>query len=445
MILSFIFALFSILITFLCSSSFASFMMAGTTFVLGQIFCNIVQRENRDKAKILFNIVFSFLTIFACIHYMDTVVDWNIFALDWRDEYKYWLNVENVKYSTSLKDVLEYVNDTYSENNGHNSYIAILAYLAERYFDGNSLLLHFLGSALFGSLSSIIFFKILLLYFDKTKAMKNAIIFSLLSGVFTYGFNFLRDIHVYFFFLINTYILLTKFEVKKVIMLVLSCIILFSLRFESGIISLFFPIVYAYIRFKKNILLLLLIFPIVLGVGINVFMDNFLELKNSIEVYQDSFNDVLSRTEGLTSIVESLPPVLKEIAMFLNWFIYPFPSYIYLSNSENIYNALTSGLVIIYQFFHLMIMFLTAKWLLVNKTAKLLPSQIKYVLIIALALAFVSLSNMTIRRVLITYAIIYVAYLIIKEKLPRSVVKKDKMFVVVFYVFINVLYLLLKL
>lgn len=445
MIASFLFAFISIIITYLCSSSFASFVMASSIFVVGQFFCRIIEKENRDKANILFNIVFSCMTIFSCIHYMDTVVDWNIFALDWRDEYKYWLNVENVKYSTSLKDVLEYVNDTYSENNGHNSYIAILAYLAERYFDGNSLLLHFLGSALFGSLSSIIFFKILLLYFDKTKAMKNAIIFSLLSGVFTYGFNFVRDIHVYFFFLINVYILLSKFEIKKLIILILSCIAIFSLRFESGIISLFFPIVYAYIKFKKNILLLLLMFPIVLGVGINVFMDNFLEFSNSIEVYRDSFNDVLSKTEGITSIIGSLPPVLKEIAMFLNWFIYPFPSYIYLSNSENIYNALTSGLVIIYQFFNLLIMSLTAKWLLVNKKAKCLPIEVKYTLIIGIVYVCSSLLNQSVRRVLFVYAIIYVAYLIIKERLPRSVVKKNKMYVVVFYLFINVLYLFLKL
>ena len=444
MILSFIFALFSILITYLCSNSFASFMMAGTTFVLGQIFCNIVQRENRDKAKILFNIVFSFLTIFACIHYMDTVVDWSTFAQDWRDEYKYWLILEDVKHSTSLYDVLEYVNERFSENNGHNSYIAILAYLAERYFDGNSLLLHFLGSALFGSLSSVVFFKILLLYFDKTKAMKNAIIFSLLSGVLTYGFNLVRDIHVYFFFLINTYILLTKFEVKKVIMLVLSCIILFSLRFESGMFALVFPIFYIYNKFKKNWLLLLLFIPIVMSIAVSVFMDNYSKLKEAVEFYNQSFNDVLANTDGLTKIVESLPPVIKEIFSFLQWIIFPFPSYNALTQSSNIWNVLTSILIIVYQFFHLMIMFLTAKWLLVNKTAKLLPSQIKYALIIGLALAFVSLSNMTTRRVLITYAIIYVAYLIIKEKLSLSVIKKDKMFAVVFYLFINILYLILK-
>ncbi len=445
MILSFIFALFSILITFLCSNSFASFMMAGTTFVLGQIFCNIVQRENRDKAKILFNIVFSFLTIFACIHYMDKVVDWSIFAIDWRDEYKYWLMLEDVKHSTSLYDVLEYVNERFLENNGYNSYIAILAYLAERYFDGNCLLLHFLGSVLFGSLSSVVFFKILLLYFDKTKAMKNAIIFSLLSGVFTYGFNLVRDIHVYFFFLINTYILLTKFEVKKVIMLVLSCIILFSLRFESGIFALVFPIFYIYDKFKKNWLLLFFGFIILTVTLFNIYSSNYVKLEESIKIYSKLSDDILRETDGITGVLYGLPPVIKEIGMFLAWFVKPFPSYLKLSYSENIYNALTSILIIVYQFFHLMIMFLTAKWLLVNKTAKLLPSQIKYALIIGLALAFVSLSNMTIRRVLIVYAIIYVAYLIIKEKLPRSVVKKDKMFVVGFYVFINVLYLLLKL
>lgn len=67
--------------------------------------------------------------------------------------------------------------------------------------DGNNLLYQFMGSVLFGSLFSIVLYKIFLLYIDGKKAFKNVLIFSLCSVVFSYGFLFLRDVVILFFYI----------------------------------------------------------------------------------------------------------------------------------------------------------------------------------------------------------------------------------------------------
>lgn len=446
MIISFVFAFISIFITYLCSGSFASFLMAGTTFVLGQTFCNIVQRENRDKAKILFNVVFSSLTIFACIHYMDTVVDWKTFAVDWRDEYKFWLITEETKYSQNIATLFNeiFIDELYYKNHGYLFYISTLSYLAHNYFDGNSLLLQFLGSGLFGSLSCVILYKIMLLYFDKRKALGRTLIFSLCSAVLVYSFNFIRDIHIYFFFLLNTYILLSKFEIKKLVIMVISCALIFTLRFESGVISILFPAFYLYNKSRKNVILLMLLFLFGGIIFFAYFFKNVIIAMDNMNFYDDLTDRVLSEADGITNVLAGLPTPLKEIGLFLVWLIKPFPPYLSLVQSTNGYATIIAILVIIYQCFNFFILILAGKWMIVDKAYKRFSFELKLVLIIALILIILNLHSITIRRVLLVYPIIYLAYCLIKDEMPKNVVNKNKWALFGVYAVGIITYMILK-
>lgn len=209
MIISFVVAFLAIILTFVCSGAFASLLMTVFVFVSGQLLCRTIGRENRDRGRLLFNIVFSCLTVFACIHYMDTVVDWQAFALDWNDEYKFWKLSETLSGYLSVKSIFVdcFINRNVGgliENQGYVFYIGILAYIAETFLDGNNLLCQFMGSVLFGSLFSIVLYKIFLLYIDGKKAFKYVLIFSLCSVVFSYGFLFLRDVVILFFLCIDS-------------------------------------------------------------------------------------------------------------------------------------------------------------------------------------------------------------------------------------------------
>lgn len=212
---------------------------------------------------------------------MDTVVDWQAFALDWNDEYKFWKLSETLSCSPSVKSIFVdcFINRNvggFIENQGYVFYIGILAYIAETFLDGNNLLCQFMGSVLFGSLFSIVLYKIFLLYIDGKKAFKYVLLFSLCSVVFSYGFLFLRDVVILFFYASIQYIVLRKFTVRNLVGLILLSFIVFQLREEHGLFSIVFIAYYIYKAFRKIkvlVWLLLLGLPVVFFVYFGTYFD----------------------------------------------------------------------------------------------------------------------------------------------------------------------------
>lgn len=449
MIISFVVALFAIILTFICSGSFASLLMTVFVFASGQLLCRTIGRENRDRGRLLFNIVFSCLTTFACVHYMDTVVDWQTFALDWNDEYKFWKLSETLSRYFSVKSIFVdcFINRNVGgliENQGYVFYIGILAYIAETFLDGNNLLYQFMGSVLFGSLFSIVLYKIFLLYIDGKKAFKYVLLFSLCSIVFSYGFLFLRDVVILFFYVSILYIVLQKFTVHRLIGLILLSFIVFQLREEHGLFSIVFIAYYIYKAFRKIkvlVWLLLLCLPVVFFVYFGTYFDSSL---SSMESYKE-FTEVSANTVGgLSTNLFRLPPGIKEVVMFFYAALSPIPPWFPLLASTNLFNGIVSLHVIVYAIFWYIVFYSAFKWLVLDGRIKQLPVDMIWLLGIAMLFIFLNLSNPSHRRMMAVYPVIYLAYCFIKEKIPRPVVNKNKLVLSGIYVFGLVLYIFLK-
>ena len=134
MIYSLTFAVTAILLTIGISGSFASCSMAIFTFVLGHLYCNTVNSCNRYWVRKAFNVVFSLTTVFACIHYLDTVVNWNDFAIGWKDEYKFWSFTQE----GSVNDIGSLFYDCFIRrihitDEGYLFYISIISYIANNF------------------------------------------------------------------------------------------------------------------------------------------------------------------------------------------------------------------------------------------------------------------------------------------------------------------------
>lgn len=449
MIISFVVALFAIILTFICSGSFASLLMTVFVFASGQLLCRTIGRENRDRGRLLFNIVFSCLTTFACVHYMDTVVDWQTFALDWIDEYKFWKLSETLSCSPSVKSIFVdcFINRNVGgpiENQGYVFYIGILVYMAETFLDGNNLLYQFMGSVLFGSLFSIVLYKIFLLYIDGKKAFKYVLLFSLCSVVFSYGFLFLRDVVILFFYVSILYIVLQKFTVHRLIGLILLSFIVFQLREEHGLFSIVFIAYYIYKAFRKIKVLIWLFLPclpVVFFVYFGTYFDSSL---SSMENYKE-FTEVSANTVGgLSTNLFRLPPGIKEVVMFFYAALSPIPPWFPLLASTNLFNGIVSLHVVICTFFWYIVFYSAFKWLVLDGRIKQLPVDMIWLLGIAVLFIFLNLSNPIHRRMMAVYPVIYLAYCFIKEKIPRPVVNKNKMVLSGIYVFGLVLYIFLK-
>jgi hypothetical protein len=449
MVISFVFALFSILLTFLCSGSFASFLMATFIFVSGQLFCRFVNRESRYKGRLLFNIVFSCLTIFACIHYYDTVVDWAYFAQDWNDEYKFWSISEILSKYPSINRIfvdcfIERNVGGLIENQGYVFYIGFLGYIAENFLDGNHLLLQFIGSVLFGSLSSILLYKIFLNYFDKNKSFNHVLIFSLCCVVFSYGFAFLRDIVVYFFYALMIYLTLSKFSVSNLIKLICLSFIVFQLRFEHGLFPIMFIAYYIYRAFNKIKILIPFIMVCLIVIFFTYFSEFLDTALNSMDNYKELTSDAALSKSGLSAYIFTLPPFIKEIVLFFYVPITPFPPTFAVSQTVNMFGAIVESHTIIYEFFWFIVFYLMLKWLIFDKKIKQLPSEIIWLFALSIIFLILNLSNPNHRRLMAVYPIIYLAYCLIKDKMPRNVVNKNKWALIGIYAFGVIAYMILK-
>lgn len=449
MVISFVFALLSILLIFLCSGSFASFLMATFIFVSGQLFCRSVNRESRYKGGLLFNIVFSCLTIFACIHYYDTVVDWAYFAQDWKDEYKFWSISEILSKYPSINRIfvdcfIERNVGGLIENEGYVFYIGFLGYIAENFLDGNHLLLQFLGSVLFGSLSSIVLYKIFLNYFDKNKSFNHVLIFSLCCIVFSYGFVFLRDIVIYFFFALMIYLTLSKFNVSNLIKLICLSFIVFQLRFEHGLFSIMFIAYYIYRAFNKIKILIPFIAVGLIVIFFTFFSKMLDEAMLSMDSYSDITFDLAIEQDGLSVYIYRLPLIIRYIVIFFYTAIKPFPPINIILDSVNLFGLIVGLHTVVYEIFWFFVFYLILKWLIFDKKIKQLPSEIIWLFALSIIFLILNLSNPNHRRLMAVYPIIYLAYCLIKDKMPRNVVNRNKWALFGIYAFGVIAYMILK-
>lgn len=380
---------------------------------------------------------------------MDTVVDWQTFALDWSDEYKFWKLSETLSGYPSVKSILVdcFINRNVGgpiENQGYVFYIGILAYIAETFLDGNNLLYQFMGSVLFGSLFSIVLYKIFLIYIDGKKVFKYVLIFSLCSVVFSYGFLFLRDVVILFFYASIQYIVLRKFTVRNLVGLILLSFIVFQLREEHGLFSLVFIAYYIYKAFRKIkvlVWLLLLCLPVVFFVYFGTYFDRTV---SSMEHYTEFTAEQAKFADGLSLYIFKLPPVIKEVVLFFFSAVSPVPPWKQLFASMNLFDGIVSLHVIVYTIFWYIVFYSTFKWLVLDGRIKQLPVDMIWLSGIAVLFIVLNLSNPAHRRLMAVYPVIYLAYCLVKEKIPRPVVNKNKMVLSGIYVFGLVLYIFLK-
>src|SRR5690625_3543244 len=272
-------SLIVLIIASIMSSSNAASIFSLIVWLTGHIFCTFIEKENRIEGRILFNFVFSALSIFALIHYMDTVVDYNEFAVGWRDEYKFWMMSEEVGNRSSLTEVFKesFSNWKYGGYPGYILYIGILSYYANILFDGNHLFLQFMGTVFWGSMTSIVMYRLFLLYFNKPIAYKNVLFFSLFTVVFAYSFMLLRDTIIVFFYTLAFYIVLKKFSLKGLFQLLFISFLVWQIRYQHGLFIGLYILYYLYLRFYRDKIIIIYFSIIVFSFSIIffcVFLDN---------------------------------------------------------------------------------------------------------------------------------------------------------------------------
>ena len=418
MTLAFLISIVVALVIFFVSGSTASFVMSFMTIFIGSLFALTVEKENRSYALKLFYIVFSVYTLLALFHYLDLTVDSDSFFREGKDELNLYLFSESYKSSSIFKIIREcFIEPLYKENNGYYFYIATIASVSTSWFDGNHLLLQFLGSTLFGSLTSILLFRLLSIYIDPKRAFRYSLMFLLFSAFNLYSVSLLRDIHIAFFYLWGFVIISKPFSVKGLIKLIIFTLIIWQLRIEHGIFFIFFILYYVYIKMHRYKLAFISL-AVVLGViSFSFIMESYLLVEDTLDRYSEFSEEyALSKDDSVGTYIWSLPSPFRQIAIFMNSQIQPFPSWVELRNSTNVYRSIISILPIFYSLFWFIIFFSVVKWLILDRIYKNLEKNLILLLCIVFLFLIGNIVNMNIRRIMCVYPIIYLVYTVTREK-----------------------------
>lgn len=449
-LLSFCFASFVIVSGSFLFDSLSSVVFGIFILLVGNFFGYITNNNDmRNKAISAFNIIFIFYILLAFIHYLGYLDDWSSFTVDTKDEYKFYIMADTNKYYTISEIFVKcFLDRAYLEYGLYVFYISSLASISYNYIDGHNLLVQQLGTVLFGSMTTLVVYKMLAVYVNSIKSFKYTLTFMALSLFSYYSFVLLRDIPIAFFFAFGVYIVLKKKNNKflDLILLFITNWIVWELRSEHGFIFTLLVLYYCYKNFKSNKILLL-----TLGLtGVFVFSLITLSYKERALQSFDKYDDFTSESvnanqDSIGKILYGLPPGIKQISIVAVSQIQPFPSWGPLLESKNIYNVFLGSLQIICQIFWFLIYFSILKWILLDRKNKFIRNEILIVLLICIVFFLINSINMTLRRIIGMYPFIYLLYVVTKE---TAVSAKEnsitKLYALLCYIALIIFYSFLK-
>lgn len=200
---------------------------------------------------------------------------------------------------------------------------------ANNYLDGSSIFTLTYAHTAFGILSSIIVYRILLLYVDSNKAYKLALSFAFLSPFFAYSVVCLRDIIIAYIYLLVFDIVLRKFKLSGIIKLLILLFFALGCRLYSGLFIISFIFYYIYkacykSKYAKLLISIFIIVTVIVTIKFVVGSDIMQQSQDEITGYVEYDAD---RADGFSSKLSSLPSGFKETALSIYSQIHPFPFY----------------------------------------------------------------------------------------------------------------------
>lgn len=449
--LSFVLAGIVCISVFFVTFSMATLIFALFILVFGNVFAYIVSNKTNNFAEIkVYNIVFCFYVLLAINYFLGYQSDWSSFTQDWRDEYKFFLMAESNQYLSISQNYTDSFTDRiYIEYGLYVFYISSLASIAYNYFDGNHLLLQFLGTTFFGVLSSVIIYKILNLYVDSKKAYRYTLIFMFFSIFNFYSYNLLRDVAIAFFYVFGIYLVLDSIKNKsfyKLLLMFLFNWLVLELRFEHGLLFALLTVYMGINVFRKNKVFLIIFSVSLISFLVLIFLSKMEMLLLSFDSYSDLTDDAVKGNES--SIAQNLyifPPVVKQLVIIFVSQIQPFPSWLGISSTNNIYQNFHGFLQIIYSLFWFIIFLSIIKWVAIDKKIFKLKKEFKILLIICLIFLLTNTVNMSLRRLIGFYPFIFLIYVYLRENfVDYKNFQKTTLFSLYIYIFMIFLYLFIK-
>ncbi|WP_164003318.1 hypothetical protein [Psychroflexus aurantiacus] len=352
----------------------------------------------------------------------------------------------------SFKEIIEacFINRVHFESEGAHFLFGSIAFIANKYFDGNSVLLQSLYVSFFAILSNLFVFKLLKKFLLKSTAKRYTLTFALLTPILFFSPWLLRDVHITFLFSVAIYLTFRKINLKNSILFFAVFTITSQFRMEHSLIILLFFIIHLYYNrqyssFVKKYWSVFIFF----GVGIITIIlftqsKNLFKAVETLDRYElhtvSELND-----SGLGSKLYDLPFGIKHLAIAVNSQLTPLPPWALINFHQNIFVILTAttlGVVTIYwSYIFLFLLYSFTTEGIIRK----LPKSLFLFLILVVAFLLLNSTNVVVRRIMVIYPVIFLIYAFVKEyklnEYKKSIIHRRS---VISYIFLLVIYILFK-
>ncbi len=409
------------------TSSLSAFVVALIVLMIGLFTSSIISKNSVERNNLI-NVVLCFWGLFivlALLKYTSVSLNMSDWAVDTNDHYKFYSASESAKSYHSIKDIFSDIitDNIYYENGGHYFYVALLSYLGYTYFDGNSIILQYIGTGFFAIMEVILLFKILTSIVDTTKARKYTLLFAILSPLLLFSISITRDTSIAAFYSLLIYLTFCKkYNVIIFLLQILIAFILTYFRWQHGLFASIFILASLILANQKSRWLYVFIVMGILVAAGSAFLDVAVtSLTETNEYYTNYTNSELeSFTSGIGRYVYMLPSPIKEVTQILVSQM-QFPPWLQITNSKNICDVII-GIVNMSGRFFWFSVFCLSIYCMIKQKFKSVPTKFTIAISIFFLMIIANLASLEARRIICVYPLLYMYYVYAKEYLihPRA-------------------------
>lgn len=433
--------LFINILAFSLSSLFAIILI----YIIGFLFSQKVQKKYKNDSAKLFFYVFSIYLISGYVFSLSFNIRDNFLLSD----PTVYIEQFSKNWSLDKSLIIDYLYGCFiklNDNNAlYNLYIRFLANFSNYLFGEASVLYATLGQTIFGILSTLVLYRIIL-NFQPNKAFKYSFIFAIFSSFHFYSSVIVRDIIIAFLFLLIIEIILKKYTNKNLIKLFILLIIVWGIRLYSGLFVFVFILYYVYLPIRKT-KFKPFILPFFILIVIGVLISSYEIINQSIEEisYYVEFSRVRGeQSGGLSNYLLNFPPVIKEIILTLYSQFHPFPPFAPLLSASTFSQFYISTIVFINSIWWALIFYKLLIFLFVKGVFKKILFEFRLLFIISIIFIIANTAHIDIRRMMPIYPILFLIYLnVVETYISASYMKKANVSMMLFITLAIIIYLFL--
>jgi hypothetical protein len=321
-----------------------------------------------------------------------------------------------------------------------------LGYIANAYLGGSSVFSLSIPFTLFGVLTSIMIYKIFIIFFKPNIAANYTVLFSILSCTHLYSCLVIRDIMITFFFLWGFLILLRPIKLSSIFPLLLCFIILIGLRLYSGLYFVVFIMIWAYNLITKSKFArykLLFVPGAIIAVALvsSSMLSSTLLDQTTKEIYD--YQDYSSGRGNLSVALQRLPPVISQVALLFlgHTNVDLFQFWTTASNFSNFYIGL---LYILFSIFTFVIFFGSFYYLFAKNQFNSLSGYFKVLLLVVLSYMAVSTAQFDIRRVMWVHPFLFLLFILSSNKFSSRMQTKVNISLIFTFLVLVIIYSIVR-